>query len=238
MCRSGSGPQSGPKTAAPNPPSWMYLCFHLFLLQLDEGHPRKVHGVCGETWGVLAECTPCRGPSCAKAKPDGHLGVFVRPGRDLGIFFSPSPFLAKTSPFSSICSCPDLVEATTLAAISLTLREHSWSRARFLLLFSAFTCKEHGGGYGSLPRHHHTGARWLEGSPRQPYSALEQRHRAHHVRMVLRRENLGAERTDGQMDTFILDDPITVRQGDPCCKALQPQDTKPALLPPELSTRG
>lgn len=52
-------------------------------------------------------------------------------------------FLAKTSPFSSICSCPDLVEATTFAAISLTLREHSWSLARFLLLFSAFTCKEH-----------------------------------------------------------------------------------------------
>lgn len=36
------------------------------------------------------------------------------------------------------------MEATTFAAISLTLREHSWSLARFLLLFSAFTCKEHG----------------------------------------------------------------------------------------------
>lgn len=60
-------------------------------------------------------------------------------------------FLAKTSPFSSICSCPDLVEATTFAAISLTLREHSWSLARFLLLFSAFTCNEHRDGCGCPP---------------------------------------------------------------------------------------
>lgn len=41
---------------------------------------------------------------------------------------------------------------------------------------------------------------------------------------------------DGQMGGFILSDPIMARQGDPC-KALQPQGTKPALLPPEPSTQ-
>lgn len=41
---------------------------------------------------------------------------------------------------------------------------------------------------------------------------------------------------DGQMGRFILSDPIVARQGDPC-KALQPQGTKPALLPPEPGTQ-
>ena len=68
-------------------------------------------------------------------------------------FFLPPPFflLYQTSPFSSICSCPDLVEATTLAAISLTLREHSCSLPKFLLLFSAFTCNEHSDSCRSQP---------------------------------------------------------------------------------------
>lgn len=41
---------------------------------------------------------------------------------------------------------------------------------------------------------------------------------------------------DGQMGRFILSDPIMARQSD-SCKALQPQGTKPALLPPEPSTQ-
>lgn len=94
------------------------------------------------------ECTPHRGHMPKQSWTDtsgcspGQKGIWD------GFFYL---FLAKTSPFSSICSCPDLVEATTFAAISLTLREHSWSLARFLLLFSAFTCNEHRDGCGCPP---------------------------------------------------------------------------------------
>lgn len=55
---------------------------------------------------------------------------------------APSPAAApgpQHSPLSSICSWPDLVEATTLAAISLTAREHSCRRLRCGLCLSAFT---------------------------------------------------------------------------------------------------
>lgn len=132
-------------------------------------------------------------------------------------------FLAKTpSPFSSICSCPDLVEATTFAAISLTLREHSWSLARFLLLFSAFTCKEHRNGCGCPPRP-------------PPWSSRDPRRRQ--KSFWARKAGSGKNGwMDGQMGRFILSDPIMARQGDPY-KALQPQGTKPALLPPEPGTQ-
>jgi len=127
--------------------------------------PEKSMVSAGKGGGVLAERTPCRGPSRAEAKPGRHLGVFARPERHSAQVFSlPFPF-KKTSPFSSICSCPDLVEATTLAAISLTLREHSWSRPRFLLLFSAFTCKEHGDGCRCPPWHLWNPAPPARGSP-------------------------------------------------------------------------
>lgn len=46
---------------------------------------------------------------------------------------------------SSICSWPDLVEATTLAALSLTVREHSCRRLRWGLFLLAFTCREQRG---------------------------------------------------------------------------------------------
>lgn len=76
--------------------------------------------------------------------------MFTRPRKEPRVSVFSFPFLLyQTSPFSSICSCPVLVEATTLAAISLTLREHSWSLPKFLLLFSAFTCNEHTDGRGS-----------------------------------------------------------------------------------------
>lgn len=46
---------------------------------------------------------------------------------------------------SSICSWPDLVEATTLAALSLTVREHSCRRLRWGLFLLAFTFREQSG---------------------------------------------------------------------------------------------
>lgn len=45
-------------------------------------------------------------------------------------------------PESEICCCPCLVEVTTTAAMSLTCREACCSVYSFLLLRSAFTCKD------------------------------------------------------------------------------------------------
>lgn len=78
---------------------------------------------------------------------------------------TPDPRLQgpQHSPLSSICSWPDLVEATTLAAISLTVREHSCRRPRWRLCLSAFTWGTVGTGPGeppgsrpTLPSHTHS----------------------------------------------------------------------------------
>lgn len=123
-------------------------------------------------------------PLTCQSRAGKHLGVFPRPERDLGWVFLPFP-CKKNSPFSSICSCPDLVEATTFAAISLTLREHSWSLARFLLLFSAFTCNEHRNGCGCPPQP-------------PPWSSREPQAEA----KSFWHENLAVERMDGWMDRW------------------------------------
>lgn len=69
--------------------------------------------------------------------------------------WAPAPPPASTrgqhSPLSSICSWPDFVEATTLAAISLTVREHSCRRLRLGLCLSAFTWGRVGEGQGGPP---------------------------------------------------------------------------------------
>lgn len=103
-----------------------YLGLHFLLLQLNEGQAREVHGVCSQ-----------RGGKCLGACPTPQ----PRPG-------------PRHSPLSSICSWPDFVEATTLAAISLTVREHSCRRLRLGLCLSAFTWGSVGesqGGLGSPP---------------------------------------------------------------------------------------
>lgn len=99
-----------------------YLGLHLLLLQLNEGQAGEVHGVCGQ-------------------RGDKRLGAHPTPSLDRG----------QHSPLSSICSWPDFVEATTLAAISLTVREHSCRRLRLGLCLSAFTWGRVGEGQGGPP---------------------------------------------------------------------------------------
>lgn len=116
-------PRLSPRTRA-----GAHLRLHLLLLQLDEGQAREVHGVCGQS-GAGAGAGGER--LCACPRPSCHQGPH--------------------SPLSSICSWPDLVEATTLAAISLTVREHSCRRLRWGLCLSAFTWGRVGAGQAQPP---------------------------------------------------------------------------------------
>lgn len=74
MSRSRSGLEAGSIKSTSHP----YLCFHLFLLQLDEGHARKVHGVCGEKRGSSLS-TPSSYPNAqlAEHSQKGIWGGFL-----------------------------------------------------------------------------------------------------------------------------------------------------------------
>lgn len=95
-----------------------YLWLHFFFSQFDEGHSREVHGIC--TRSVI-----------------GYNRSITN--YSYRYLWWSSTQIKLDEPFSSRCSWPVFVEATTLAAISFTCREACWRTDSFLLLRSALT---------------------------------------------------------------------------------------------------